>query len=113
MRNIKTLGFTVMSVLFTSIFMPTVAMADAKKGQKLYKKKMQKKCKLASSIFARNHTQDEWEEIYEDGLFKKETQKICPQLDIDKFNDKQWNDIYEFTYKFGIGGEIPNGCDPK
>jgi len=30
-----------------------------------------------------------------------------------KLSDKQWKDLYDFTYKFGVGGEIPNGCDPK
>lgn len=113
MRIIKKISSAVVLFVLVATVLPTVSMADAKKGHRLYKKKFQKKCKVAGSIFARNHTQDEWEEIHEDGLFKEESKKICPQIDIDKLNEKQWKDIYDFTYKFGIGGEVPNGCDPK
>ncbi len=113
MRNINKLSITVVLSVFVTTILPTLSMADAKKGHRLYKKKLQKKCKLAGSIFARNHTQDEWEKIHEDGSFKEETKKICPQIDLDKLNEKQWKDIYDFTYKYGKGGEIPNGCDPK
>ena len=113
MRNIKKLSMGVVCLLLAMTILPTPSIADAKKGHRLYKKKLQKSCNFQGSIFARKHTQDEWEKIYEDGLFKEETKKICPQLNIDKIKEKQWDDIYDFTYKFGIGGEIPNGCDPK
>jgi len=99
--------------LITALLIPTLSVADVKKGQKVYKKKLHKKCKFSGSIFARKHTQDEWEIINEKGLFKTETKKICSQLELDKLNDEQWNHLYDFTYQFAIGGEIPNGCDPK
>lgn len=113
MKNINKLGFTMLLAVFATAILPTISMADAKKGHRLYKKKLQKKCNFAGSIFARNHTQDEWEKIHEDGSFKEETKKICPKLDVDKLNEKQWKDLYDFTYQYAIGGEIPNGCDPK
>lgn len=113
MTNIKKFSSTILLLILTATILPTVSMADAKKGHRLYKKKLQKSCKFPGSIFARNHTQDKWEKIYEDGLFKEETKKICPRINIDKLNEKQWKDIYDFTYKYGKGGEIPNGCDPK
>lgn len=113
MRNIRKLSFIVVNLVLIATVLPTVSLADAKKGHRLYKKKLQKKCKFAGSVFARQHTQDEWEIINTNGLFKKETKKICPQLDLEKLKESQWKDIYDFTYKYGIGGEIPNGCDPK
>lgn len=113
MLNIKKLSISIVLALFTITFIPTISMADAKKGHKLYKKKLQKKCKVPGSIFARKHTQDEWEEIYEDGLFKEETKKLCPLVNIEKIKEKQWQDIYEFIYKHGIGGVALSGCDPK
>lgn len=99
--------------LASTLFIPSVSMADVKKGQKVYKKKLHKKCKIPGSIFARKHTQDEWEILKEKGLFKEETKKICPKLTLNKLTDKQWDHLYDFTYQYGIGGEIPNGCDPK
>jgi len=91
---------------------PSAAMADEKKGLRLYKKKMQRKCKFAGSLFARKHTQDEWEKLKETDAFKTEAQKICPNVDFSKFSDKQWNDLYDFSYAYGIGGKVPHGCDP-
>ncbi len=100
-------------VVLGSMLTPTFSMADTKKGHRVYKKKLHKKCKFPGSIFARKHTQAEWEKINDKGLFKEETAKICPQLDPTKLNDKQWHDLYDFTYKFAVGGVVPNGCDPK
>ena len=113
MRNVNKLGLTILLSLFATAVLPTVSMADAKKGHRLYKKKLQKKCNFAGSIFARNHTQDEWEKIQEDGSFQEETKKLCPKMDLNALNEKQWRDLYDFTYRYAIGGEIPNGCDPK
>lgn len=112
MTNLKKPIAVVVLLLLGTMILPTASMANAKKGHRIYKKKFQKKCKFAGSIFARNHTQDEWEKIHNDGLFKVETKKICPQVDLNKLNKRQWKDMYDFTYKYGIGGEIPNGCDP-
>ena len=104
---------TLALIVLGNMLLPTFTMADAKKGHRVYKKKMHKKCKFPGSIFARKHTQEEWEKINDKGQFKAETKKICPNLDMAKLSDKQWKDLYDFTYKFGVGGEIPNGCDPK
>ena len=98
---------------FASLAFSTTAVADVKKGHKVYKKKLQKSCKLPGSIFARKHTQDAWEELKEDGKFKEAVKTICPAFDLSRLNVKQWDDLYDFSYQFGIGGEIPNGCDPK
>lgn len=113
MIHMNKLGYTILLSMLVTTVLPTVSMADAKKGHRLYKKKLQKKCNFAGSIFARHHTQDEWEKINEDGDFKEETKKICPKIDVNKLNEKQWNDLYDFTYLYAIGGEVPNGCDPK
>jgi len=51
--------------LIVMVSMPTVAIAGATKGQKIFKKKFRKKCRFSGVRFARNHTQAEWEEIYE------------------------------------------------
>jgi hypothetical protein len=101
-----------LTMLGTVIF-PTAVLADAKKGHRLYKKKMQRKCKFAGSIFARKHTQEAWEKLKEEGKFKEEARKICPAMNFSKLSPKQWNDLYDFSYAYGVGGKVPNGCDPK
>ena len=100
-------------IVLGSLLAPTFSMANAKKGHRVYKKKMHRVCKFPGSTFARKHSQEEWEKINDKGQFKDETKKICPNFDMAKLSDQQWNDLYDFTHKFGVGGEIPNGCDPK
>jgi hypothetical protein len=106
----KIIGMTVLAVL-VSMSIPTDSMADAKKGKRIYKKKLQKKCGFSGVRFARNHKQFEWEKIYEDGTFPQEARKICPKLDIDKIQTKLWKDLYDFSYKYAEDGIEPNGCN--
>lgn len=85
----------------------TTASAGAKKGQKIFKKKFRKYCRFSGVKFARNHTQDEWEEIYDDDRFPEEAKKICPKLKINKIKDSWWDDVYEFSFKYASDGVIP------
>ena len=97
-------------VAFAMVSTPTVASASLKKGQKIYKKKLRKYCGFSGVRFARTHTQDEWEEIYEDGRFPDETKKICPRLNLKKIKPKWWKHVYEFTYEYGAGGSHVPKC---
>ncbi len=97
-------------VAFAMVSTPTVADASVKKGQKIYKKKMRKYCGFSGVRFAREHTQDEWEEIYDDGEFKEETKRICPKLPLKKIKRSWWDHVYEFTYEYGEGGSHVPKC---
>ena len=97
-------------VAFAMVSTPTVATASVAKGQKIFKKKMRKYCGFSGVKFARMHTQDEWEEIYEDGDFQKETKKLCPKLDVKKIKKSWWDHLYEFTYEYGAGGSHVPKC---
>ncbi|WP_373031508.1 hypothetical protein [Sulfurovum sp.] len=97
-------------VAFAMVSTPTVATASVAKGQKIYKKKMRKYCGFSGVRFAREHTQDEWEEIYEDGEFKAETKRLCPKLNIKKIKKSWWDSVYEFTYEYGTGGSHVPKC---
>ena len=85
----------------------TVATAGASKGQKIFKKKFRKYCRFSGVKFARNHTQDGWEEIYDDGKFKDEAKRLCPKLKINKIKKSWWEDVYEFSYKYASDGVVP------
>jgi len=89
---------------------PTIASASLAKGQKIYKKKLRKYCRISGVRFARTHTQDEWEEIWDDGNFEKETYKICPRLKKGKIKKSWWKHIYEFAYEYGKGGSHVPKC---
>ena len=85
----------------------TTASAGPKKGQKIFKKKFRKYCKFSGVKFARNHTQDEWEEIWEDGDFKAEAKRICPRLKLKKIKKSYWKHVYQFSYKYARDGVVP------
>lgn len=83
------------------------AASGATKGQKIFKKKFRKYCKFSGVKFARNHTQDEWEEIWDEGMFQKEAKRICPKLKLNKIKNSWWESVYEFSYKYASDGVVP------
>jgi len=92
---------------FVTATVPTFAVAGAKKGQKIFKKKFRKKCGFSGVRFARNHTQAEWEEIWDDGKFKEEAKRICPRLKLKKIKESWWKHVYDFSYKYASDGVVP------
>lgn len=89
---------------------PTISSADTVEGQNLFKKKMRKYCGFSGVHFARQHTQDEWKEIYDNGKFIEESVKLCPRLNIDKIKTIWWEDIYHFTHEYSVGGSHIPEC---
>ena len=78
-------------------------------GQKIFKKKLRRYCRFSGVRFARYHTQDEWEEIWDEGRFAQETKKICPRLDITRIKKSWWRPVYEFTHEYARGsGHVPH-----
>ncbi len=84
----------------------STATADAKKGQKIYLKKLKSKCGFSGAKFAHKHTQDEWEAIKESGKFGAEVTKICPNATL---KPKYENDVYDFSYHYAKdSGNVPS-----
>ncbi|WP_295421551.1 hypothetical protein [Sulfurovum sp.] len=107
MLSRKKLFTIVISSFFITATIPTFAVAGAKRGQKIFKKKFRKKCGFSGVRFARNHTQAEWEEIYEEGKFSQEAKKICPRLKLEKIKNSWWKDVYDFSEKYAKDGIVP------
>ncbi|MCF6206198.1 MAG: hypothetical protein L3J47_04790 [Sulfurovum sp.] len=107
----KTFTFHLILSLLMTTMLPIHAHASVKKGKRIYKKRMYKKCGFSAVKFARHHTQLEWENIYEKGDFPKEAQIICPRLEQEKIKKKSWKDLYDFSYKYAKDGVAPNGCN--
>ncbi|MCH9813059.1 MAG: cytochrome C [Epsilonproteobacteria bacterium] len=102
--SIKEIAKSVESV---EIAKKTVEKGDASKGQKLYLKKLKKACGMNGAKFAAQHTQDEWEEIRENGQFGQEVQNLCPN--VKSFNQRWEKDIYEFCYEYANdSGNVPS-----
>jgi len=99
------------AAILSTTLIPVHSMADAKKGKRIYKKRMYKKCGFSGVKFARHHTQAEWETLYEKRKFQAEALKICPKIDTAKIKPKNWNDLYDFSVKYAKDGVAPNGCN--
>lgn len=103
-------GFIVMVLSMIAVVgLPTMASASTpeKIGQKIFKKKFRKKCGFSGVRFARNHTQGEWEEIYDNDTFPEEAKKICPRLKLNKIKPSWWKPVYEFSYTYAKDGKVP------
>lgn len=87
----------------------TTASADAAKGQKIFIKKYKEACGFNGAKFASNHTQAEWEQIMNDGKFKEEMIKICPNLKEGDIKDNWIQHLYDFSYEFAVdSGNVPS-----
>ena len=88
-------------------FTGSVAQADVKKGQKVYLKKLKSKCGFTGAKMAGMHTQDEWEEIFEDGKLADEIKSQCPK--VKGVKEKYLPDLYDFFYEYGSdSGNVPS-----
>ncbi len=85
----------------------TVASADVAKGQKLFSKKLKKKCGMTGAKMAQKHTQAQWEAIQEDGKLEAEIKTICPK--IKKVKSKYVPHFYDFFYEYANdSGNVPS-----
>ncbi len=83
----------------------TAAMADIAKGQKLYQKKYKKACEVSGAKMAGSHTQDEWEEMKEEGKLLEYLNGKCNG----KVQEKHLDDLYDFFYEYGSdSGNVPS-----
>jgi len=97
------------AILFwgTMTILSTTVEAGPQKGQKIFKKKLRKKCGFSGVRFARSHTRSEWEELWDTKKFQDEAKKICPKLDIRTIKPNWWKDVYEFSHKYASDGMVP------
>ena len=85
----------------------SVASADVVKGQKLFSKKLKRACGMTGAKVAGKHTQDEWEEINENGNLTKEIQALCPK--VKKVKAKFLPHYYDFFYEYASdSGNVPS-----
>jgi len=108
----KTTSLLLAAMVAGSVF-TTSALADAKKGQKFYLKKM-KACKKdglkTGHDFALRNTQAGWAKLKADGQLMDEWVKNCPsgEKKLKKMKEKNINDLYDFCHKYASDGEVPS-----
>ena len=108
----KTTSLLLAAMVAGSVF-TTSAMADAKKGQKFYLKKL-KVCKKDGlkngAVFATKHDRATWASLKESGKLVDEWKAICPsgEKKIKKMKEKDITNLYDFVWKYASDGEVPS-----
>ena len=103
----NTITELVISIFLGLLLFSTSSVADVKKGQKIYLKKLKAPCGFNGAEFAHKHTQDEWEAIQEAGKFKTEVKKLCPKS---KLKAKYAPHVYDFAYEYASDSGIVPSC---
>lgn len=108
----KTTSLLLAALVAGSVF-STSAMADAKKGQKFYLKKL-KVCKddglKTGANFATKHKRDEWATMKDKGVLLNEWKTICPSGadKIEKMKEEDIQDLYDFVWQYASDGDVPS-----
>ena len=108
----KTTSLVLAAVVASSLFSTTV-MADAKKGQKFYLKKL-KACKKdglkTGHDFALKNDRAGWAKIKADGVLVDTWITNCPSgaKKIKKMKEKDITNLYDFVWKYASDGEQPS-----
>ncbi|SFV63205.1 hypothetical protein MNB_SM-4-85 [hydrothermal vent metagenome] len=102
-----------LAALVATTMLSTSAMADAKKGQKYYLKKL-KVCKKDGlkngAVFATKHSRAEWAKLKDSSKLQDEWKSICAhgEKKINKMKPKDINNLYDFVWKYASDGEVPS-----
>ena len=76
-------------------------------GQKIFRKKLQRKCGYTAGHWAQQHTKKEWQTHHANGTFKDELANMCPG-GISVVKDKWMEPLYLFAVEFaGDSGNRP------
>jgi len=70
--------------------------------QKIFKKRLRKKCSYTSVCLAQKHTREEWASINKSGLFKEEFEKLCPQ-GVGILDDEMIESLFHYSYEYARG----------
>jgi hypothetical protein len=83
----------------------SMAHADVAKGQKLYQKKYKKACGVSGAKMAGSHTQDEWEEMKDEGKLLEYLNGQCGG----KVQESHVGHLYDFFYEYASdSGNVPS-----
>ncbi len=78
-----------------------------RKGRTIFKTKLKDVCKMTGDEFAKNYTQEDWDDIYDNNEFEKVVYEICPAMK-GKYNKEWTKDLYQFSLKYASDSdEIP------
>ena len=99
----------VVAAFFGLSVMATSAVADQSDiGQRVYLQMFADACGMNGTRFAAQHTQIEWEDILEDGLFEERMIEICGG-NIEAVPERFIPALFDFAHKYASdSGNVPS-----
>jgi len=78
-------------------------------GLIIYKTQIKPYCEMKGDKFAKQYTQEDWEDIYHDEEFKIEILKVCPKMR-EIYEDKWTSDLYQFALEYASDSDAIPEC---
>jgi len=82
---------------------------SAAAGLIIYKTQIKPYCEMTGNKFAKQYTQEDWEDIYHDEEFKMELLKACPKMK-ERYEDKWTPDLYQFAVEYASDSDAIPEC---
>jgi len=80
---------------------------SATRGLVIFKTHLKKLCGMTGEEFAKNYTQEDWDDIYDAKEFQKVVLELCPKME-GKYKERWTPHLYQFSLKYASDSdEIP------
>jgi len=83
--------------------------SSAAAGLIIYKTQIKPYCETTGDKFAKQYTQEDWEDIYHDEEFKIELLNACPKMK-ERYEDKWTPDLYQFAVEYASDSDAIPEC---
>lgn len=82
---------------------------DSTRGLIIFKTRIKPFCDITGEKFAKQYTQEDWEDIFYDKEFKMEIFKVCPK--VEKRYKESWSPhLYQFSYDYASDSDAIPEC---
>jgi len=86
-----------------------ITLGTSAAGLIIYKTQIKPYCEMTGDKFAKQYTQEDWEDIYHDEEFKMELLKACPKLK-KRYKEKWAPDLYQFAVEYASDSDAIPEC---
>ena len=86
-----------------------ITLGTSAAGLIIYKTQIKPYCEMSGDKFAKQYTQEDWEDIYHDEEFKMELLKACPKIK-ERYKEKWTAELYQFSVEYASDSDAIPEC---
>jgi hypothetical protein len=79
------------------------------KGLVIFKTRLKGPCKMIGEEFAKNYTQEDWEDIFDSKEFEKVVIEICPKME-GKYQERWTPHLFQFSLEYASDSDNIPEC---